>query len=369
VTAGNAIHFSCHAKARQADKNHPKAPKSEWEGASLRNSRVKCNVMLPLVSSRSSKVPLVAVDSALTDHSTAVSNLLNARPKSMLWTVLHDVRLLLLRIAYGEPLNADCEGGSLSSNSRLVYYQLLMADMFAKDAEIDSPQTARHACNLSGGFLAACTMIKADDYDERKQTVVNRSIADSSLMAALTCILFHNTTNDYNKTKKSDDNAPNNKRRWVTGKESFLRGLITCAGRRHSLGLEDSGCIPSRNQLNHGRSSSFTDWDVDEYDAAMDTDIVSTIHLRRTSSGRAGIEDFRNALRPMIVYYAMMDQVSSDFSLNMDDAKVEECGDRLAQVIQDCRRATSIQDLLQKARVTLDHTDIMQELQRGILSA
>ena len=101
----------------------------------------------------------------------------------------------------------------------------------------------------------------------------------------------------------------------------------------------------------------------------MDTDIVSTIHLRRTSSGRAGIEDFRNALRPMIVYYAMMDQVSSDFSLNMDDAKVEECGDRLAQVIQDCRRATSIQDLLQKARVTLDHTDIMQELQRGILSA
>ncbi|KAL3926444.1 MAG: hypothetical protein SGBAC_013471 [Bacillariaceae sp.] len=369
VTAGNAIHFSCHAKARQADKNHPKAPKSEWEGASLRNSRVKCNVMLPLVSSRSSKVPLVAVDSALTDHQTAVSNLLNARPKSMLWTVLHDVRLLLLRIAYGEQLNSDCGGGSLSSNSRLVYYQLLMADMFAKDAEVDSPQTARHACSLSGGFLAACTMIKADDYDKRKQTLINRGIADSSPMAALTCILFHNTTNDYNNSKKSDGNAPNNKRRWVTAKESFLRGLINCAGRRHALGLEDSGCDTSRNQLQRGRSSSFADWDVDEDDATMETDIVPSIHLRRPPSGRPGIEDFRKALRPMIVFYAIMDQVSSDFCLNMDDAKVEDCGDRLAQVIQDCQGASSIQDLLQKARVQLDQNDIIQELQRGILSA
>lgn len=372
VTAGNAIHFSCHSKARQADKNHPKAPKSEWEGASLRNSRVQCNVMLPLVSSRSSKVPLVAVDSALTDHQTAVSNLLNARPKSMLWTVLHDVRLLLLRIAYGEQLNADCGGGSLSSNSRLVYYQLLTADMFAKDAEVDSPQTARHASTLSGGFLAACAMINADDYDKRKQTLVNRGIADSSLMAALTCILFHNTTNDYNKSKKSDDNAPNNKRRWVIGKESFLRGLINCAGRRHALGLEDSGCVTNRTPRHQrGRSSSFADWDVDEdEDILMRTEsVVPNIHLRRTPSGTAGIEDFRNALRPMIVFFAMMDQISADFCLNMDDAKVEECGDRLTQVIQDCQRASSIGDLLQKAGVSLDNAAIMEELQRGILSA
>jgi hypothetical protein len=102
VSAGNAIHSSCHSKARAADRHHPKAPKSEWEGASLRNSRVNCNVVLPLVSTKSSKVPLVAVEMALSDYQTAIGNMLGARPKTMLWTVLNDVRLLLLRIAYGE---------------------------------------------------------------------------------------------------------------------------------------------------------------------------------------------------------------------------------------------------------------------------
>merc|ERR1719464_1998284 len=127
VSAGNAIHISCHVRARQADRNHPKAPKSEWEGASLRNSRIQCNIILPLVSSRSSSVSLVSVEQALTEHQTAVANLIGIRPKSNLWTVLHDVRLLLLRMAYGESLNADCGGGSLRSNAELIFHQLSIA--------------------------------------------------------------------------------------------------------------------------------------------------------------------------------------------------------------------------------------------------
>jgi hypothetical protein len=367
ASAGNAIHFSCHTKARQADRSHPKAPKSEWEGASLRNSRVNCNVIMPLVSSRSSKVPLVAVDVALTDHQTAVSNLLNARPKSMLWTVLHDIRFLLLRMAYGEQLNADCGGGSLVSNAQLVLYQLLMADMFENDAQVDAPQTARHANSLSAGFLSACAIIKADDYDKRKQASLKRGIADSSLMAALTCILFHNTKDDYGASDKTED-APHQKRRWVTGRDYFLRGLINCAGRRHALGVENSGCITNRNPIGRGRSTSFAEWDVVGEEDAMDTDSPIDTSIRRSSS-RAGIEDFRDALRPMIVYFAMMDQLSSDFVLHMDDVKVEECANRLVHVIKKCHGAKSIQELLRKAKVTLDQGDIMDELQRGMLSA
>jgi E3 ubiquitin-protein ligase UBR4 len=106
VSAGNGIHFTCHLRARQADRNHPKAPKTEWDGAMLRNNRAKCNVILPLISSHSSKVPLMAVDSALTDHHNAIANLLGSTPKSALWNLLHDVRLLLLRMAYGESLSS-----------------------------------------------------------------------------------------------------------------------------------------------------------------------------------------------------------------------------------------------------------------------
>jgi len=39
VSASNAIHSSCHAKAVAADMKHPKDPKGEWQGATMRNSR------------------------------------------------------------------------------------------------------------------------------------------------------------------------------------------------------------------------------------------------------------------------------------------------------------------------------------------
>jgi hypothetical protein len=372
VSAGNAIHFGCHTKARQADRNHPKAPKSEWEGASLRNSRVNCNVIMPLVSSRSSKVALVAVDVALTDHQTAVSNLLGARPKSMLWNILHDVRFLLLRMAYGEPLNADCGGGSLPSNVQLVFYQLLMADMFEKDAQVDAPETAQQARGLSAGFLAASAITKAEDYDKGNQSSLLRGLSDASVMASLTCILFHNTKDDYSSS--SDEGKPHLKRRWIVGKEYFLRGLLNCAGRRHALGVEGSGCITGRNTgSKRSRSTAFAEWDIIDDDDLMDIESSSNSRSTRELSikrnSKAGIDDFRDALRPMIVYYAMMDQLSNDFVLNMDDVKVEECSERLVQVIEGCHRAKSIHDLLRKAKVTLDHDEIIDELQKGMISA
>jgi hypothetical protein len=370
VSAGNAIHFSCHSKARTADRNHPKAPKSEWEGASLRNSRVNCNVMMPLVSSRSSKVTLVAVDVALTDHQTAISNLLGARPKSMLWTAIHDVRLLLLRMAYGESLNTDCGGGSFVSNAKLLFYQLLMADMFEKDAQVDAPETSQHARGLSAGFLAACSIVKADDFNRDSSSAsLLRGIADAAPMAALTCILFHNTKDDFSSEETSDDDqdVPHPKRRWVFGKESFLRGLIRCAGRRHALGIENSGCITARNNNNRNRSGSFAEWEMVEDDVPESSSSASRKSVKR--SLKPDINDFRDALRPMITYYAIMDQLSTEFVPNMDDCKLEQCSNHLVQAIEGCQRSKGIHELLRKAKVTLDHDDIIEELQKGMCLA
>lgn len=383
VSAGNAIHFSCHNRARQADRNHPKAPKSEWEGASLRNSRVNCNVIMPLVSSRSSKVPLVAVDVALTEHQTAISNLLGARPKSMLWNILHDVRFLLLRMAYGEPLNADCGGGSLVSNTQLVFHQLLMADMFEKDAQVDAPEMAQHARNLSAGFLAASAITQADDSTKRNQTLLHRGLADSAVMACLTCILFHNTKDDFGASVASassdDDERPHPKRRWVVGREYFLRGLLNCAGRRHALGVEGSGCVTNRIAgAKRRRPAGFADWDIVEEDEMLElgggSSSLSAAAAAATSASlirnnTANIEDFKDALRPMIVYFAMMDRLSEDFVLSLDDSKVEELANRLVQVINDCQACKNIHELLQKARITLEPDEIMEELQKGMMAA
>jgi len=38
------------------------------------------------------------MENALADHQSAVSNMLGSKPKSMLWTVLHDIRLLIFRM-------------------------------------------------------------------------------------------------------------------------------------------------------------------------------------------------------------------------------------------------------------------------------
>ncbi len=381
VSAGNAIHFSCHNRARQADRNHPKAPKSEWEGASLRNSRVNCNLIMPLVSSRSSKVPLVAVDVALTEHQTAISNLLGARPKSMLWNILHDVRFLLLRMAYGEPLNNDCGGGSLASNAQLVYHQLLMADMFEKDAQVDAPEMAQHARNLSAGFLAASAITHADDFNNFSQSLLHRGLADSSIMACLTCILFHNAKNDYSPSvattaSEEDENKPHAKRRWVVGRDYFLRGLLNCAGRRHALGVEGSGCSAIRNTgTKRRRPAGFADWDIVDEDEMLDLGTTASSAstyasaLNRSNANMASIDDFRDALRPMIVYLAMMDRLSDDFVLSLDDTQVQELANRLVEVIHDCHACKNIHELLRKARVNMDNDEVLEELQKGMMAA
>ncbi len=382
VTAGNSIHMSCHSKARLADKNHPKAPKSEWEGAALRNLGVNCNIIFPLVSSRSSSVSLFSVEQALTEHQTAVANLIGVRPKSNLWTVLHDVRLMLLRVAYGEALDADCGGGSLGSNSQLIYHQLSMAKMFENEAQVDAPATAQHARNLSGGFLAACEIISAEDYDSLGKSSLIRGIADSCLMAALTCILFHNTKEDYGSVAEDSENCPHPKRRWVIGKELFMRGMLNCAGCRHALAINSSGCISTRNVgRKRSRSRSFAEWDTENEDASGSQE--SSPSVSRTSqqpparksmspkinSARANIDDFGSALRPMIIYYAIMDQLSSDFAPNHDDEKIEECANHLVEVIEACQKSKSIHELLEKAKITLSHDQIINELQRGMISA
>ena len=119
-----------------------------------------------MVSSKTSKVPLMAVETALADYNAVVANALGARPKSILWNCLHDVRFLLLRMAHGEALGADCGGGSSSSNFLLALYQLYSADVFALNAEHDEgAEVSRHARGLSVGFLAGTDVVEGPEFN------------------------------------------------------------------------------------------------------------------------------------------------------------------------------------------------------------
>jgi len=380
VSAGNAIHFSCHQRAREADRNHPKAPKSEWEGACLRNNRVQTNVILPLVSTKSSDVSLVAVDSALSEYQTAVNNLTGNAPKSMLWTVLHDIRFLLMRMAYGELLNADCGGGSLSSNAQLLVNQLMMADMFERDAQVDSPETSKHVRDLSAGFLAACSILHAKDYKKGTTPALTRALGDSAPMAAVTCILTRNSRGDFGAAEESTDSKPHPKRRWIIGREQFLRGLVICAGRRHALGIESSGCLSGRGGASGGRprsgASSFPNWDT-ECPESAGTNATSTSNSISTGgrkgkkrSPKADISDFGKSLRPMITLFGLLDHLSEGFVLTMKDAEVEATAENIVKFLGYCQRAKGIRELLEICKANcLDEDEILADFQRGMASA
>lgn len=376
VSAGNAIHCSCHAKAKAADRSHPKAPKSEWEGASLRNSRVTCNVILPLVSSKTSNVPLIAVENALGEVATIQTTILGVRPKSMLWNVLHDVRLLLLRMAYGEALNADCGGGSSSSNFLLVLYQLYTADMFSRNAELDDSQVSKHARGLSSGFLAAVDIVDAVDFDreDTRSKRLERGVADAAPMAALCSILFFNSGDDAaagttiaHDLTDTDRKIPPPNRQWELYKTKFLAGLVRCAGRRHSLGVHDSGCITARgistgSRKNIERARSYMDW------AVSDEGPTNTVVSKKTTKSGAILEHYAGSLRPMITLYAILNAISKEFVVNDTDENTLGASERLASSLESCHKAQCIEDLLDVAEITLDHDIICKYFEKGLFT-
>jgi hypothetical protein len=258
-----------------------------------------------------------------------------------------------------------------------VFYQLQMADAFDKDAQVDQPHESRHARGLASAFLASCVMTATKTASPGSAALV-RGIADAAPMAALTSVVFHNSPGD----SVAAGNQPYPKRQWLLGKDYFLRGLLICAGRRHALRIEGSGCQPSRSSdIGRARSSSFTEWDViegeigDSFASAGLSSRVASARSRVSTAGRRrgankpSIFDFQNALRPMITFYAIMDQISAEFTLNMDDVQVQESSERLARTIEDCQRARSIHELLDRAKVTFEHDEMIDLLQKGMVVA
>jgi hypothetical protein len=315
------------------------------------------------MSKNNLKIPVMEMESALADHRQAVSNILGSKPKSMLWTILHDIRLLVLRIAYGEALNVDCGGGSLSSNVSLIFHNLFLALMIAKNSEHDSAENVLQAKGLSTAYLAASSILRCSDLVQTSKTKqLRRAFADSAPMAAICCILFQNSINDEdvlsaNANILSTENSPNippPKRRWEMHKYHFLSGLLQCAGRRHAQGIDGSGCLTGRRI----RSSSLSDWNEEQINLSP----------RRHIGKRNGltVEEYGKVMRPMLILYATMNQLSNCFTLQMDDEAVENSSIQLVNVIESCQKAADIRSLINQANIHLDDTAIIEEVEAGM---
>jgi E3 ubiquitin-protein ligase UBR4 len=131
VSHFNAIHFSCHDAARRADAAL-KAPKGEWEGASLRNGATLANNLLPLLAGSRCSVSrdaATAADASWWDRLGEINGKGGSPvPRELrLRIVLEDIAALLGRFAVGADFAAGARGGGRRSNARLVPALLSLA--------------------------------------------------------------------------------------------------------------------------------------------------------------------------------------------------------------------------------------------------
>ncbi len=358
TSAFNVLHFSCHQQAAHADKNL-RNPKSEWEGAALRNSRMSCNSMLPIWSPSPREEPRsspgIGVGSAtaswahcLDKHFSNVQEVMQSALYSSggtcvgvsghrvvpavgrLCLVLHDIRLLLMQLCYQENLSLASGGGSLGSNIRLFWYMLQLAGHVCKTGGVEaqkykmllpSPEAQE---SLEEG-AAAAEALEIEPSSSQSETLARRAVS-SPFRLVLSIVL-------------DDINT------WATRKMSLLCDMIRLVGMRYSRGLEGSGAVVKRgtrsrcsmNQGGRGEvgvkrkrknsgGSGLQSSSTGDGDTAEEIPNVETSYLETT--------------KPAMILLALVNKVkslwpgSADGLLNEDDNSFAELSEAMLQYLQ-----------------------------------
>ncbi|KAL9643652.1 hypothetical protein ABK040_016104 [Willaertia magna] len=130
VSQFNTIHTSCHSIAVQADANR-NPPKTEWEGAYIRNSFIKCNALFPFRGPKTTD----------TNYTTAVTKYWNDIKKMKRISkdhfdlLSHDLMLLFDKFAKEESFSKDAGGGSSIHQSKFIPFVIQMG-LYILDEEL-----------------------------------------------------------------------------------------------------------------------------------------------------------------------------------------------------------------------------------------
>lgn len=139
VTHFNVIHYSCHFDAVKADRRL-KPPKSEWEGAAIRNSHTLCNNLFPIHGMSLSDQ---MYDKKVEDYWALIA------PSGKLThfeLLVEDLRTLLSKFAYEESFSEYTKGGAKESNIKFILYLIQMGmHLFEKSP----PRSSSRVCDTS----------------------------------------------------------------------------------------------------------------------------------------------------------------------------------------------------------------------------
>jgi E3 ubiquitin-protein ligase UBR4 len=121
VTHFTVIHYKCHKAAMKADKLL-RPPKTEWEGAILRNSQTLCNNMFPIMNSTNSESEYISRYEEYWRNASLLFDEISCKFSSQ----VKDLWLLLHRIANNKSFSEFSKGGGQDSNAQLISYMLQM---------------------------------------------------------------------------------------------------------------------------------------------------------------------------------------------------------------------------------------------------
>ena len=115
VTHFNPIHLQCHREAARAEKAMKK-PKTEWEGATIRNQHTKCNNWFPIWGPQIPKH----------DYSGGVQWMFSCYPavENRLCNEIYNLRLLIEKFCYEESFSKESRGGGPEHNMQAVPYMI-----------------------------------------------------------------------------------------------------------------------------------------------------------------------------------------------------------------------------------------------------
>jgi len=123
VTHFNPIHFQCHREAVRSDRRL-KPPKSEWEGAAIRNSHTLCNNLFPILG------PAAGLEDAYSSKVADYWSNMRFRDNFTLTRfelLVEDLRMLIARFAYEESFSDFSKGGGKESNIKMIPFMIQMA--------------------------------------------------------------------------------------------------------------------------------------------------------------------------------------------------------------------------------------------------
>eukprot|EP01060_Flectonema_neradi_P013628 TRINITY_DN2035_c0_g2_i1.p1 TRINITY_DN2035_c0_g2~~TRINITY_DN2035_c0_g2_i1.p1 ORF type:complete len:5128 (+),score=954.32 TRINITY_DN2035_c0_g2_i1:107-15490(+) len=320
VSHFNAIHFACHKEAAQIDASVRPA-KREWEGATVRNLKTRCNAILPVIVEDTNVAQYQRYLMMYTDRIGITSG---RGQLSVFDQSVYDLRMLLSRPCWGHPFSTDSNGGGPEHNFSLIPFLIQSSFYFldSSEAEHERPKVA----SLLSQFVQGAATPFLFHFDTPSHANISSEFIFYLITTSIHVMSYH---------------------QWMNSKFDMVRSLVayimssyvTKQGKSKPLRLVYGDVTPPSiptQSAPHGLLTGLADRtrieDFDEEGSEESTDWVSvhgqtTEVVTQSSYNIETDEGLLQFLKPSLVFVCLIDAIQK--ALKEPDESLPEASDEL----------------------------------------